>query len=288
MKSKTAKSKTLLIAGLACILIVAITAGYWLFISKTWTSKVAAQEAAASASSASQLAAAAASSSASAAESGQVPQDIIDRINAGDTAGLKIVFLTFDDGPSETSNQVLDVLDQYHVKATFFTNLHSDPALADVYRRIVTDGHTLANHTASHSYDLYTDDPTAFMEDVQAVRDYQTQVTGQTPGMMFRFPGGSLTASQACIDAIKAAGYDYVDWNVSSGDGSSTELTPEQVANNIISQVQGQDVSVALCHAEVKPTTLQALPTIFQTLQSQGYTFYPLTDKITNYPRQDD
>ncbi len=103
---------------------------------------------------------------------------------------------------------------------------------------------------------------------------------------MFRFPGGSLTANQACVDAVTAAGYNYVDWNVSSGDASANGITAEQTAANIIDQVHQHNVSVVLCHAEKKASTMEALPTVFEQLKSEGYTFYKIDDSLQVYPQQ--
>jgi peptidoglycan/xylan/chitin deacetylase (PgdA/CDA1 family) len=210
--------------------------------------------------------------------------DIKERLRNNDTEGLKVVFLTFDYGPSTHTPEVLDLLKTYNIKATFFTNLHDGDDLAAYYKRIVADGHTLANHTSSHDYDLYNN-PSALLTDIQSLRDYQTQLTGTELPKIFRFPGGSLTANETCIQAVLNAGYNYVDWNVSSGDGSSTVPEIPVIESNIINGCHQYDVSVVLCHAEIKDNTRAALPTIIETLLAEGYTFLPMEADYT-YPRQ--
>ncbi|MDK2962199.1 MAG: peptidoglycan-N-acetylglucosamine deacetylase, partial [Eubacteriaceae bacterium] len=205
--------------------------------------------------------------------------DIKERLRNNDTDGLKVIFLTFDDGPSPYTPEVLDLLASYGIKATFFTNHHKGSEAAANYCRIVTDGHTLANHTSSHLYSFYSD-PTQFMGDVQSLRDYQIQVTGIEPPKIFRFPGGSANANAACVQAILDAGYTYADWNVIAGDGSSSVPEPSVITQNIIDGCHEHNVSVVLCHAELKENTRAALPAAIETLLAEGYTFLPMEEGI--------
>ena len=212
-------------------------------------------------------------------------ESIKSRLKSGDTTGIKVVFLTFDDGPSDHTGEVLDILNTYDVKGTFFTTLHEGEQSKAFYCRIVNEGHTLANHTSSHDYSLYTN-PQAFYADVDALDQYQRQVTGQTEtSQIFRFPGGSSTANETCALGIVNRGWNYSDWNVSSGDGSSDPPPRDVVAQNIITGCHNNDVSVVLCHAEIKPDTRAALPIVIKTLKAEGYTFLAMEYNFT-YPRQ--
>lgn len=206
------------------------------------------------------------------------------RLKNNDTKGLKVVFLTFDDGPSIHSEEVLDILKQYDVKATFFS-IGGDRELANtVWNRIIKEGHTLANHTLSHNYDLYND-PESFYADVQEQSDYQKEITGQEPSGLFRFPGGSLTANETCCRGIVERGYNYVDWNVSTGDAASETPEPDTIIANVVNGCAKHDVSIVLCHGEVKENTRTALPDIIKTLKEKGYTFMPMKKEYT-YHRQ--
>ncbi|WKY48059.1 polysaccharide deacetylase family protein [Eubacteriaceae bacterium ES3] len=210
--------------------------------------------------------------------------DIKTRLLSNDTDGLKVVFLTFDDGPSTYTYEVLDLLSTYNIKGTFFTNHRKGDYAADCYRRIVADGHTLANHTSSHNYEFYND-PTTFLGDVQTLRDYQIELTGVEPPKIFRFPGGSANANESCVQAILDADYNYADWNVVAGDGSSSVPESAIIAQNIIDDCHQHDVSVVLCHAELKENTRAALPAVIETLSAEGYTFLPM-EEVFYYPRQ--
>lgn len=201
-----------------------------------------------------------------------MPSEVKEKIKKEQTVGLKVVFLTFDDGPSEHTQEVLDILDQYNVPATFFVNTHENQT--QMYQEIVRKGHLIANHTQSHNYGLY-DRTEAFIADVQALDDYIHKTTkGRYRKGMFRFPGGSLNANAPCRKAIVDLGYNYVDWNVSSGGGASEPVPVPQTIANVVVGVRQHNVSVVLCHGEVEENTRKALPDILDTLLKEGYSFY--------------
>lgn len=210
---------------------------------------------------------------------GIVPDEIRQKILSGQTEGLKVVFLTFDDGPSSRTPQLLDLLDQYEVSATFFPNGTAEDS-DELFREIEARGHTLGNHTKSHNYSLYGS-PTALLSDIKDLRDEQTKSLGHEPdNHVFRFPGGSLTAESVDVQAVQDAGYNYVDWNVSSGDAAPNGLSAEETRQNILNGVHSHDVSVVLCHAEQKDSTMEALPEVLAQLKAEGYSFYRLDDGL--------
>lgn len=210
--------------------------------------------------------------------------DIKSRLRSGDTAGIKVVFLTFDDGPSENTDELLDMLNEYDAKGTFFTTLHDNDNAKAMYRRIVDEGHTLANHTSSHDYGLYNN-PDAFFADVDELDQYQKTITGQTQtSHVFRFPGGSTNSNEACVQGLVDRGWNYSDWNVSSGDGCADPPSSDVIAQMIIEGCRENDVSVVLSHAELKDSSRAAMPIVIETLQQEGYTFLNM-EKDYNYPR---
>lgn len=210
--------------------------------------------------------------------------DIKSRLRSGDTAGIKVVFLTFDDGPSEHTDELLDMLNEYDAKGTFFTTLHDNDNAKAMYRRIIDEGHTLANHTSSHDYSLYNN-PEAFLADVDLLDQFQKTITGQTESSyVFRFPGGSTNSNTACVEGILSRGWNYSDWNVSSGDGCSAPPPSDEIAAMIIEGCRENDVSVVLSHAELKESSREAMPIVIETLQAEGYLFLPM-EKDYIYPR---
>lgn len=199
-------------------------------------------------------------------------------VNPGD----KVVYLTFDDGPSAHTQRLLDVLDKYNVKATFFvtaqfghTNLIGEEA-----RR----GHTVAIHTYTHNYENIYSSETAFFEDLNKMSDIIEQQTGKKPTII-RFPGGSSNAVSAAYStgimtrlskSVKVMGYRYFDWNVSSGDAGSSPTT-SSVFTNVTEGISSHNVSVVLQH-DTKGCSVDAVEQIIVWGLSNGYTFLPLTE----------
>ena len=100
------------------------------------------------------------------------------------------VYLTFDDGPSDRTAEILDILAEYDVKATFFVTGREDEQSQALYRRIVDEGHTLGMHSYSNKYSEIYQSEDAFAEDYRKLRDYLKEVTG-VDCRYYRFPGGS-------------------------------------------------------------------------------------------------
>lgn len=210
--------------------------------------------------------------------------DIKARLRSGDTDGIKVVFLTFDDGPSENTGELLDMLNEYDAKGTFFTTLHDNDNAKAMYRRITNEGHTLANHTSSHDYSLYNN-PDAFLADVDELDQYQKTITGLAEtSHVFRFPGSSMNSTEACVQGLVNRGWNYSDWNVSSGDGCADPPSSDVIAQMIIDGCRENDVSVVLSHAELKESSREAMPIVIETLQQEGYTFLNM-EKDYTYPR---
>ncbi len=187
--------------------------------------------------------------------------------------GIHRVYLTFDDGPSIYTDDILDILAEYNVKATFFVVGRENTASYARYLRIVEEGHTLGMHSYSHVYsDIYAS-PESFAEDTQRIRSLLEDVTGQTP-VFYRFPGGSSndvsrTDVRELAEYLESQGIIYFDWNVSSGDAGKFPLTSDQIVRNALSGIESRDTTVILLHdAASKRSTVYALPQIIETLQS--------------------
>ena len=130
----------------------------------------------------------------------------------------KTIYLTFDDGPSVHTKELLDVLKKYGVKATFFV---VDTECVDLVSRIVEEGHSVGIHTISHDYrEIYASEE-AFFADLLGMQQIIYEKTGVMTYLM-RFPGGSSnTVSKfnegimtRLTQAVEDAGFYYFDWNV--------------------------------------------------------------------------
>lgn len=197
-------------------------------------------------------------------------------------SGIHKVYLTFDDGPSANTDQILDILDEYGVKATFF--VVGKEGYNDQYRRIVEEGHTLGMHSYSHVYrDIY-ESVEAYGQDLEKLHTYLYELTG-VDSRIVRLPGGSSnTVSKDKIQDIIAylgqQGMTYYDWNVSSGDAASGYVSAQRIADNVLNHVSEHHTSIVLMHdASGKNTTVEALPIILEKiLESDNMVLLPITE----------
>lgn len=196
--------------------------------------------------------------------------------------GIKRVYLTFDDGPSPNTDRILDILKEYDVKATFF--VVGKENYTDQYKRIVDEGHTLAMHSYSHVYkDIYSS-LDAYKQDLGELRTFLYEITGVECNIV-RFPGGSSNTiskvdMHTLIDYLDSENMVYFDWNVSSGDASGTYRSANQIASNVLNNIDKYNNAVVLMHdAAEKNSTVDALPTIIETiLQSEDTVLLPISE----------
>lgn len=199
----------------------------------------------------------------------------------------KVVYLTLDDGPSPNTQPVLDILDKYQVKATFFVT-NGMPEYSYMIKEAYDRGHTIGLHTYSHDYASVYASQDAYFRDLEAIGEVVREQIGYVP-CFIRFPGGSSnTVSRKYTSGIMTAlaqevqnrGYQYYDWNASSGDGGV--LSTEELVNNATSF--NENNIILLSHdSAAKQTTVEALPRIIEHYQSLGYEFRAL-DRDTYVP----
>lgn len=198
----------------------------------------------------------------------------------------KKVYLTFDDGPSSNTEDILDILAKNNIKATFFVIGQTDDHSRKMYERIYQEGHTLAMHSYTHQYQKIYKSVNAYKSDMTKLSDLLFNITGQRPKFI-RFPGGSSnTVSGVGMDEIirytKKAGYVYIDWNVINGDATGEKLTNQQMIDNVISGVELYENSVVLMHdCAGKQQTVETLPKIINKLNKMDVTMLPINDTTT-------
>ncbi len=195
----------------------------------------------------------------------------------------KTCYLTFDDGPSNNTLKILDILKQYNVKATFFV---VGDANLDYLPRIHNEGHAVALHAYNHTYSKIYQSTEAYFADLKKISDAVKAKIG-VESKVIRFPGGSSnTVSKSYCSGIMTElsqetlkrGYVYFDWNVDSTDASGNNVPVEQLIENIQRYGGHSSQDVVLMHdTGAKGTTVEALPQIIEYYQSQGYTFAPIT-----------
>ena len=193
------------------------------------------------------------------------------------------VYLTFDDGPSDNTDEILDILKEYDVKATFFVVGKTDEHSRQMYRRIVEEGHTIALHSYSHKYSEIYSSVEKYDKDLEKLSKLILEETGVTTHYL-RFPGGSSNQvsdvdMEEFIKLVTDEGYTYYDWNVVSGDATSKSYSAKDLIDNVVSGVEHFQESIVLMHdASNKDSTVEALPKIIKKLKAEGYVMLPIDD----------
>ena len=198
----------------------------------------------------------------------------------------KICYLTFDDGPTNNTLKILEILRASNIKATFFVVDNAQTKI-DYVSQIYAEGHTVGLHTASHDYANLYSSVDAYYNDLNAISSKVESITGVRSYVM-RFPGGGsnkvsskyspgIMSYLTSTEGVAKQGYTYFDWNVDSGDASG-KLSASKIANNVLQGAKNKNSICVLMHdAAAKTTTVDALPQIIRGLIDQGFSFQPLT-----------
>lgn len=218
-------------------------------------------------------------------ESENVSTDMDTEDNLAKKGDEHKVYLTFDGGPDENTNEILDVLAKYNVKATFFVIGSESDEMKAVYRRIVDEGHTLGMHSYSNSYSTIYSSSDSFEKDVTKLNAYLKKVTGEK-SQYYRFPGGSNNEisnvdMSEFIHVLNEKKITYFDWNVSAGD-SASDYSVQDIVTNVTEGVSKYKTSVVLLHdGDNKSTTVEALGPLIKALQKMKAKILPI-DENTN------
>ena len=193
----------------------------------------------------------------------------------------KVIYLTFDDGPSEYTPQLLDILDKYNVKATFFVVYSGNQ---EMLKRMAEEGHTVANHSATHNYALIYSSKEAYWNDLRISQDRIEAATG-IRSMIVRFPGGSSNSvskeycpgimTELTRDLVNN-GYRYFDWHVSSKDAGVAKTRDEVFYYSVTGIAEREGDTILLQH-DTTAFSVEAAEMIIQWGIANGYTFLPLT-----------
>ncbi len=204
-------------------------------------------------------------------------------VNQADTTEGGICYLTFDDGPSDNTLKILDILDAYGIKATFFV---VGTSKQEYMPQITARGHAIGLHSTTHKYDVIYKDINSYLEDIQQISDIVYNATGVRSNII-RFPGGSSNkvSAEYCqgimtdlTQRMPELGYSYFDWNVTSGDAAANNVPAETIVNTVLTNASGKKSICVLMHdTKAKDTTVEALPDIIEGLDAMGFRFQPLT-----------
>ena len=190
-----------------------------------------------------------------------------------------VIYLTFDDGPSQHTLRLLEVLKKYNAKATFFVVGTAGIGYLD---EIAAGGHALAIHSDTHDYNKIYASEDAFFKDLYAIQDKIYERTGIKTTLM-RFPGGSSNMVSKfnpgimtrLTKLVEEKGFQYFDWNVDSNDAGGAK-TADEVYRNVINGCKSRTASVVLQH-DIHGYSVDAVERIIQWGLANGYTFEALT-----------
>lgn len=196
--------------------------------------------------------------------------------------GGKVAYLTFDDGPSDNTLEVLKILRDEKVPATFFVN-GKEGKYEKYYKYIVDEGHVIGNHTYTHNYSKIYSNVDTFMQDFTKLENHVTKHAGSISSLV-RFPGGSNntvskkhgspTIMSDIAAELERLGYKFFDWNVDSKDASGNRVPASSITRNVLDGSKKVNQAVILMHdSQSKKTTVEALPDIIRGLKEQGFEF---------------
>ena len=200
-----------------------------------------------------------------------------------ETDGEKKVYLTFDDGPSENTDKILAILAENDVKATFFVTGHT-PEKFDCIKKEWEAGHSVGMHSYSHKYsEIYTS-VEAYKADLDKIANVIKDQIGFVP-FLIRFPGGSSNSIADQYSAgimtnltsqLVSEGYQYFDWNMSSGDAESNDVSKDVILSTAC-QEGWTNIMLLMHDTDAKNSTVEALPEIIKYYKDRGYQFCAIT-----------
>lgn len=199
----------------------------------------------------------------------------------------KIVYLTFDDGPTTpVTEAILDVLKAENVKATFFIVGKEIEGREAVLKRIYEEGHGIGLHTFSHNFKIIYQNPDSFIMEMEKTEALINKTLGtELHFPVIRFPGGSAgRLNKHFYERLCEKGYLIFDWNVDLQDGIKGHLPPSQFVANAKKCMTKGNRRIILAHCNANNTnTCKALSDIIAYYRSEGYTFEAITEKTTPY-----
>lgn len=199
---------------------------------------------------------------------------------------MDYLYLTFDDGPSKYTENILGYLDKHNIKATFFVVPNGTDESNALLKKIADAGHTIGVHSATHQYGLIYSSVESYLEDFKIAFDRIYKATG-VRCELFRFPGGSINDfnedfRDEIIAEMTRRGFIYFDWNVDSGDAAGATWT--EMYNGVLTQVADKNRAVILMHDHNNGyNTVLVLEDIINALKNdaRGFKF----DKLTKYTK---
>ncbi len=192
----------------------------------------------------------------------------------------KVIYLTFDDGPSyKVTNDVLDILKENKINATFFLIGNQIKGKEDVVKRIYNEGNGIGLHTYTHKLNKIYSSEDAFIKEMIKCRNEINSVIGVSPNII-RFPCGSNThLNKKYVKRLHDEGFKIYDWDLDNTDGLNSRLSPDILYRKAIKGSENRQKIILLLHCtDMHKNTCKALPRIIKYYKSKGFEFKVITE----------
>lgn len=197
----------------------------------------------------------------------------------------KIVYLTFDDGPSyKITNKILDILKEKNVRATFFVVGYKIAGREQILKRIYKEGHSIGLHSYSHNYKKLYRNEDSFIKEMVETEDEVYRVIGERTKII-RFPSGSKKhLTKSLQEKLHEHGYKVYDWNSCISDGIDYHIPSNKLFKEVVKNSEKWSKVFLLMHCdEVNGNTCEALPLTIDYFKSRGYEFKIIDENTPEY-----
>ncbi len=233
------------------------------------------------------------------AKSYAVPANEVAQILAGHSnLKTKEVFLTFDDGPSENTSKILEILKENDVHATFFVignQVANNPKMQQEIKDEIYQGNAIGNHSYTHNYKiLYPNNVLSISNTMNEINETNKVLQGVLGSnfdtRILRLPGGYMSRSYykdpnltAFNKALDQEHITSLDWDAETGDATtSSEMSIQTLVNNVMNHIKNFNQPVILMHdSSTKKDTVEALPYLIKALKEGGYKFMVIENAPT-------
>lgn len=195
----------------------------------------------------------------------------------------KVIALTFDDGPDPVDTPaILDLLNEYEAKATFFLIGKHVAKYPEIAKREVISGHEIANHTYSHRYFNRNVAVEKIQDEMAQAEEAIYNSTGQRTHL-FRPPGGYY--NDIVVKASKKSGYQVVMWSWHQDTEDWNTPGVHKIVNKVLKNARNGDIVLFHDHVEGKSQTVEALKQILPELKNRGFKFITVSE-LLKYRKQ--
>lgn len=185
----------------------------------------------------------------------------------------KNIYITFDDGPNKNTNEILDLLKKYDMKATFFVLEDRVKTYPHIIKRMISEGHSIGIHGQSHEKEVFYSSDSSALNEVNNTKQTLKEISNYDTKLV-RVPYGSkplLTKPQ--YNNLIDAGYNLWDWSIDSTD-THKNATVSSITSNTINALNEYKNCVVLFHD--KKITVKSLPKILEYIKNNNYTPKPI------------